>query len=77
MLARPFQRHELSFDTALAETRGDDHAVEAGKQLAYILFGDFFGMDIADFNLAVVISSGLEQRLVDRLVGILDRKSVV
>ncbi len=71
VLAAPFQRHELSFDTALAETGGNDHAVESRKFLANVFGVEFLRMYIYQVELVAGICGGMEQRFGNAFVCIL------
>ena len=65
MLATPFQGHEFAFYATLAESGSYDHSVKTAKLHVGILFGELFGMYIAQIELAVVVGGCLKQRFVD------------
>ena len=71
MLTAPLQCNELALDATLAEARSHDNAVMSGKQLLDVAFGDVLAVDIVEFEAAVMIGAGVQQALVDALVGIL------
>ena len=62
--------YKLAFDTALSETRSDYYTVERREHGVDIAAVQLLGVDVLQIELAVVVGSGLEERLVDGLVGI-------
>ena len=73
MLAAPPQGDILALDAALAEARRYDNAVMVLEQLLDIAVMDVFAVDIVEFEAAVMVGAGMQQALVDALIGILQR----
>ncbi len=65
VLAAPSESHKLALDTALAEAGGDNHAVETGKALVYVGFGEFLGVYIVELKLVACVCGGVEKSLAD------------
>ncbi len=71
VLASVFDGGELALDAALAEARGDQEAVHVFQLLGGVRVVQFLGVEEVEVELVVVIDGRLEERLVDRLVGVL------
>ena len=71
MCAGIFRSKDLAFDTALAESRTDDHACHALELCGDILSCELFAVDKVSLDFMVVVCSGMSQRFEDTLVGIL------
>lgn len=70
--AAPFEGDELTFDASLPESGGYDGSVDAFEKGGDIAGGDLFGVDVADADFLSAVGGGLEERLVDGLVGVLE-----
>ena len=72
MLATPFQGGELTLDSALAEARGDDHAVHVAEFLVGVGVGELLGVDVYEIELVVLVGGAVHEGFGDRLVGVLE-----
>ena len=70
-LPRELRRTDLAFRTALAEAAGHQNPVHAFEQRRWILALEDLALDPLQPNLDVVGDAGMDQRLVERLVGVL------
>ena len=73
VLTAPPQCHKLALDAALSKSRCHHDAVVAGEQLLDVGVGDLLAVDIVEFQASVMIGAGVQQALVDALVGVLQR----
>src|SRR5512133_1882983 len=71
VLARIPDRTDLSFDPAFPETRCNQDSVKPCKFLCNILIVNIFRLKRLDIDTALIGSSGMNEGLVDRLVGVL------
>ena len=73
MLAAPSQGNILALDATLAESRCHDDAVVVLEQLLDVAVVDVLAVDVVEAQAAVMVGAGMQQALVDALVGILQR----
>ena len=73
VLTAPPEGDEFALDAALPESRCHHDAVVAAQQLLDVAVVDVFAVDIVEFEATVVVGAGVQQALVDALVGILQR----
>ena len=71
VLAGIAQGDELPIDTAGAEARSYDDAIDTTQQFGYILLRDLLAVYGDEAELAATVGSRLQERFVDGLVGIL------
>src|SRR5579883_3437143 len=71
-LAREASRLDLALDPAVAEAPRDDDAVDAREELLGALLLDLLGAHLADLEADVVRGRRVRERLVDRLVGVVE-----
>ena len=62
---------ELALNTTLTEARSDQNTIHILQLLSYVLVIQLLGMEQVQIQLTMIVNSGLQQRLVDRLIGIL------
>ena len=72
MLTAVADRGQLAGDATRTEARGDHHRIAGSKQLSDILFRDLLTRDAYEIDQAAIVDTALLDRLVDRLVGILE-----
>ena len=73
VLTAPLEGHILALDAALPESRCHDDAVVPGQQLLDVAVVDVLAVDVVELEAAVMVGAGVQQALVDALVGILQR----
>src|SRR6266853_934024 len=70
VLARVLDRLHHSLDAALAEAPGDKYRVHPFQERADALLLDRFRIHVTDVDLAARVDPGVDERLVERFVGI-------
>ena len=73
VLTAPPQGHILALDAALSESGCHNDAVVARQQLLDVAVVDVLAVDVVELEAAVMVGTGVQQALVDALVGILQR----
>ena len=71
VLTTPPEGDILALDATLSESRSDDDTVMTSQQLLDVAVVDMFAVDIVQLEATIVVSTGVQQALVDALVGIL------
>src|SRR5579859_664652 len=69
-LAGVARGQDLALDAALAEAAGHDDTVHTGQQIHDVLRRDRLRLDPAHVDLGAVMGAGVDQRLLDRHVGV-------
>ena len=72
MLTAVADRGQLAGDATRAEARRDHHRITGSEQLSDILIRDLLARDADKIDQASIVDTALLNRLVDRLVGILE-----
>ncbi len=71
IFARELRRENFSFHAALAETARHENSAEAVQHFFRTVFFDFLGVHLHDFHAAIVADAAVDDRLVNRFVGVL------
>ena len=71
-VARVADRRDLPLGPAIAEAAGDEDGVEVRQQRLGPLLLDLLGVDVLELDLALVVETAVDERLVERLVRVLE-----
>ena len=71
MLTAPPEGDKLALDAALAKSRGNDDAVMPGEELIDVGVVDVLAVEVVELEAAVMVGTGVQEALIDALVGIL------
>ena len=70
--ARVADRLDLPLGAAVAEATGDEDGVDAREELVGALALDLLGVDVLEVDLDLVCEAAVDERLVERLVRVLE-----
>ena len=73
VLAAPTQGDKLALNASLPKSWSDHNAIVVGEQFIDVAVVDVLTVDVVQLEAAVMIGTGMQQTLVDALVGILQR----
>ena len=71
VLAGVLGGEDFSFDAAIAETAGNEDAIDVADDFLGALVFECLGIDADDLDFGVVRGTGMDERLVNRFVGVL------
>ena len=76
VFARVLRRQDFAFDAAFAETAGHQDAAQALQHFFRAFAFDFLGVHLLDFHAAIVGDAAVDDRFVNRFVGVLQARCI-